>query len=98
MDNSAWLGLVLGMAIGGAYAWLHLWSLKRSLVRQQQGQPPKPVQQMLAGVARVVGFFVAAFLVLQYTNANKWWLMGSIAVAYSVPFFWKLKDMVSQKK
>lgn len=98
MDNSAWLGLVLGMAIGGAYAWLHLWSLKRSWVRQQQGQPPKPVQQMLGGVARVVGFFVAVFLVLQYTNANKWWLMGSIAIAYSVPFFWKLKDMVSQKK
>ena len=98
MDNSAWSGLVLGVAIGGGYAWLHLWSLKRHWMRQQQGQPPNAVQQMLGGGGRLVVFFVAVFLVLQYTRANRWWLLGSIAIAYSVPFFWKLKDMVSQKK
>jgi hypothetical protein len=98
MDNSSWLGLGLGTVIGGAYAWLHLWSLKRSWVRQQQGQQPNVGRQMFGAMLRVLAFAAAMFVALQYTSANKWWLGGSLALAYGVPFLWRLRVLTSQKK
>jgi hypothetical protein len=43
-------------------------------------------------------FVSAVLVVLQFTSANRWWFGGSLAVAYSVPFFWRLKIIASQKK
>ena len=98
MDNSSWLGLGLGIVIGGAYAWLHLWSLKRNWAHQQQGQQPNAGRQMFGAMLRVLVFAVVVFIVLQYTGANKWWLGGSLALAYGAPFFWRLRVLTSQKK
>ena len=36
MDDSAWLGLGIGIAIGGVYAWLQLSALRKNEQRQQQ--------------------------------------------------------------
>src|SRR5208283_2004547 len=98
MDQSAWLGLGFGMIIGGAYAALQVRSLKRNWVGQQQGQPPQMGRQMLASMVRVLMFVAALIAVLQYTTADKWWFGGTLAVAYGVPFFWRLRVLMSQKK
>ncbi len=98
MNQSAWLGLGFGVIIGGAYAALQVRSLKQNWAVQQQGQPPQMGRQMLASMARVVMFVVAVLAVLQFTSADRWWFGGSLAVAYSVPFFWRLKMMTSRNK
>jgi long-subunit fatty acid transport protein len=98
MDQSAWLGLGIGVIIGGAYAALQVRSLKQNWVGQQQGQPPQMGRQMLASMVRVLTFAAAVLAVLQFTKADRWWFGGSLAVAYSVPFFWRLKIIASQKK
>ncbi len=98
MDKAAWLGLGLGTIMGGTYAWLHVAALKRDWTRQQQGKPPETGRLLSGASVRVLVFLAVLFAVLQYTDANKWWLGGSLAVAYGVPFFWGLKVLLAQKK
>jgi len=98
MDKSAWLGLGLGVLFGGTYAWLHLASMKRTWARQQLGQPAPMGGQAAGAMARMAVMLAAVFLVLQYTDANKWWFGGSLAMAYGVPFVWGLKVVVARKK
>ena len=98
MDQSAWLGLGFGVIIGGAYAVLQVRSLKRNWAGQQQGRPPEMGLQLLGSMLRVLAFAAAVLCVLQFTSANRWWFGGSLAAAYSVPVFWRLKNIASQKQ
>jgi hypothetical protein len=41
---------------------------------------------------------VTLLLAVRFTSANRWWLTGSLAVSYSVPFFWQLRRIFLQKK
>src|ERR1041384_2310606 len=105
MDYSAWLGLVLGMAIGGAYAWLQIAALRKNeRLMQEQGKSRGPAAMLPGSMMRVAFLLIALVLVqVLVVPENKtprfyWCLTGALVVTYSVPFFWKLKNLWSSKK
>ena len=92
MDASAWLGLILGAALGGGYALWQGWALRR-------GSRAAPSAHLLVGAAlRVALLVVTLLLATRFTPVNRWWLTGSLAVSYSVLFFWRLRHALSQIK
>ena len=104
MDSSVVLGIVLGVAIGGVYAWLQTSALRRHEQRmKQEGRSPS-VAGMVPGSMLRVALLLAALVLVQIASQKAgWkidllWLMISLAVAYSIPFFWRLKDMMSRNK
>jgi hypothetical protein len=87
MTPQAWLGLALGVLIGGAYGAWQRWGLG-------QGPQPDAVGRPLAGTAvRLVTLFVAVFAVLRFTNAHRLFLVLGIMVSYGLMFavtMWKV--------
>ncbi len=93
------------MLIGGVYAALQLAALRKNELRQRETQTVPSVTGMLPGsMTRVAMLLIALVLVQVFVpNDHKttkfyWCLTISLAVTYSVPFFWKLKDMMSRNK
>jgi L-asparagine transporter-like permease len=104
MDSSTVLGVVLGVLIGGVYAVLQLSALRKNEQRQQQGEPVR-IGGMVPGSMTRVALLLMALVLVQVlvpndkkTTSFYWSLTISLAVTYSVPFFWKLKDMMSRNK
>jgi hypothetical protein len=92
MDASAWFGLALGTALGGGYALWQGWAIRHE-------SQAAPSSHFLAGaMLRLVLLVVTLLLAVRVTSANRWWLTGSLAVSYSVPFFWQLRRIFLQKK
>ena len=92
MDASAWLGLALGAALGSGYALWQGWALRRV-------SRIAPSAHLLAGTTlRLALLVVTLLLAVRFTPANRWWLTGSLAVSYSVLFFWQLRRTFLQKK
>ena len=80
MNESAWLGLVLGAAIGVVYGLLQRWGL---------GKGPNPhaaTGAFVGAAARLIGLMVTVLLVLRWTNADKLWLVGALMVSYGLVF------------
>jgi drug/metabolite transporter (DMT)-like permease len=105
MDYPASLGLLLGVIVGGTYAALQLAALRKNERRQQQEQQSPKVTAMLPGsMVRVALLLVALVLVQVFVpeeykkNPRFYWCLAiGVVVAYSVPFFWRLKDMISRR-
>lgn len=104
MDDSAWLGLGIGIAIGGIYAWLQLVALRKNEQRQKQGGEVR-MGAMLPGSMTRVALLLGSLVLVQVlvpkelkTTKFLWTLTISLAVTYSVPFFWKLKGLWSAGK
>ena len=104
MDFSAVLGVVLGVLIGGVYAALQLSALRKNEQRQKQGDPIR-VGGMVPGSMTRVALLLVALVLVQVVVPNElkttkfyWSLTISLGLTYSVPFFWKLKDMMSRNK
>lgn len=96
------LGLSVGVVIGGLYAWLQLSALRRHELRQkEQGRLPS-VAGMVPGSMMRVALLLVALVAVQVIDRDKridlMWLMISLAVAYGIPFFWRLWQMYSQRK
>jgi hypothetical protein len=100
MDRAALFGLVIGAVVGGAYAWLHLRSLRRAEAAQKAGQPVGVGRQLPGSLARVAMLMLVLVLLATVPDAkvSKWWLTGSLMVCYSVPFFWRMRLMISKKQ
>jgi hypothetical protein len=104
MDFSVALGVVLGVLIGGAYAALQLSALHKNEQRQQQGEPIRVGGMVPGSMTRVALLLMALVLVQvlvpndQKTTKFYWSLTISLGLTYAVPFFWKLKDMMSRNK
>ena len=99
MNQAAWLGLLIGTALGAGYAWSQARSLRRLDAARQRGEPPPLAWQFSAAVARL-GFLAVALAVVALAPSekiHKWWLTGSLAVFYSVPLFWQVRRMVGRK-
>lgn len=92
MDRAAWLGIGFGLAIGLTYGWLQA----RELRRRAQANPMK--QSLVGPVVRLTALLITLLMVVTLTEANKYWLTGSLAVAYTAPLFWTLKTTVLRKK
>ena len=57
------------------------------------------LRQVPGSMARVA-FLLMALVAVQilFPGADKWWLSGALAVAYGIPFFWQLKDRITQAR
>jgi hypothetical protein len=92
MNRGSWLGLVLGLVIGAAYG---VWQARELRRRAEQSQPLR----WLAGpMIRLASLVVVLLAVVRFTEADKYWLTGSLAVAYTAPLLWALKTTIFRKK
>ncbi len=90
MDRPAFIGLVLGGAIGLVYCGWQLWDLRR----QKKAAPTGNPVAMAPGVAlRLVFVALAWWLAFRFTEADKWWLTGSLVVTYSLPLVWQMRKL-----
>ncbi len=93
-DWSEALGLVLGGAIGFVYITLQRWELRRRNATIQ----PRGVWVLVPGaVGRLLFVVVAWWLAFRFTPADKYWLTGSLAAAYSLPLIWQLRELLFPK-
>ena len=91
MNTSVVWGLILGLVIGGAFAWLQLQALRRNELLEKRQELPTLLKQIPGSGARVAFLLVALVLVqVLVPAANKWWLTGGLAAGYGVPFLWRL--------
>ena len=99
MNTSVGLGLILGLLIGGAFAWLQFQALRRNELLEKQQQLPAFLKQLPRSGVRVA-FLLATLVAVQvfFPAADKWWLSGTLAVAYGIPFCWRLKDRISPSR
>ncbi len=99
MDQDAWLGLLTGMIIGGLYAGWQLRALARhQRIQRERGEAPA-ITSLLPGSMTRMMVLLATLVIAQvvFPRANLKWVAIGIAVAYSVPFFWRLRSLMSQK-
>jgi len=95
MNQPQWLGLALGIVIGGVYVALQRAELRRKDTTIQ----PRGVLALVPGaVGRLAFLVVAWWLAFQFTSADKYWLTGALVVSYSLPLVWQLKQMVFPKR
>ena len=95
LDPPAILGIVLGALIGGVHAALQIHELRRKSTTLQ----PKGVSVLVPGAAgRLVFVVVAWWLAFEFTEADKYWLTGALAVTYTAPLLVQLKRLIFPKK
>lgn len=95
LDRPAILGMVFGVLIGGVSVALQIYELRlKGRVLQ-----PKGVSVLIPGaVGRLVFVVVAWWLAFKFTEANKYWLTGALAVTYTAPLLVQLKQLVFPKR
>ena len=95
LDRPAILGIVFGALIGGATAALQIYELRRKNRRVQ----PKGVNVLVPGaVGRLLFVVVAWWLAFRFTDADKYWLTGALAVTYTASLLVQLKQLILPKK
>ncbi|HUK83296.1 MAG TPA: hypothetical protein VLZ12_11775 [Verrucomicrobiae bacterium] len=96
MNYSTLLGVALGTIIGGVFAWLQLQALYRNELLEKRRQLPMLLRQIPGSGVRVAFLLMALALVqVLVPTADKWWLTGSLAVSYGIPFLWRLRHLRS---
>ena len=94
MDRTAWLGLVTGVMIGTGYAFLQ-W---REARRKDQRHTAKPSVLLWGAALRILFLMAALAVVALWSNADKVWLVGSLAATYGLWFLWRMKQILSQEE
>jgi hypothetical protein len=91
MNYSVLLGVAFGTIIGGVFAWLQLQALRRNELLEKRQELPTLLKQIPGSGARVAFLLIALVLVQVFVpTADKWWLTGSLALSYGVPFLFRL--------
>jgi hypothetical protein len=92
MNTSSFLGIVLGVIIGGTFAWLQLLALRRNELLEKQEKVPTLLRQIPGSGGRVA-FLLMALVLAQalFHEANVVWMAAGVAVAYAIPFAWRLR-------
>ncbi len=89
------LGIVFGAAIGGVSAALQIHELR---LKSQVAQP-KGVSVLIPGaVGRLLFVMIGWWLAFEYTEADKYWLTGALAVTYTAPLLVQLKQLIFPKR
>jgi ABC-type enterobactin transport system permease subunit len=95
LDRPAIIGIVLGALIGGANAALQIYELRR----KNRTVQPKGVTVLVPGaVGRLMFLVVAWWLAFRFTEADKYWLTGALAVTYTMSLLVQLKQLILPKK
>lgn len=95
LDRPAILGVIFGVLIGGVNAAFQIHELRL----KSQAEQPKGVSVLIPGaVGRLLFVVVAWWLAFEYTEANKYWLTGALAVTYTAPLLVQLKQLIFPKR
>jgi hypothetical protein len=92
MNTSSFLGIVLGTIIGGAFARLQMLALRRNELLERREQVPTLLRQIPGSGGRVAFLLVALVLAqVLFQTASLAWMAAAVAVAYAIPFAWRLR-------
>ena len=92
MNTSIFLGIVLGITIGGAFAWVQLLALRRNELLERREQVPTLLRQIPGSGGRVAFLLIAlVFAQVLFQGASVAWMAAGVAVAYAIPFAWRLR-------
>jgi len=93
-----YLGIILGVIIGGAFAWLQLQALRRNEMLERREQLPALLRQIPGSGGRVAFLLVALVLAqVVFQKASVVWMAAGVAVAYAIPFIWRLRAKYLQR-
>lgn len=92
MNISMYLGLVLGVIIGAAFAWLQLQALRRNEMLERKEKVPTLLRQ-IPGSASRCAFLLMSLILAQmlFQSASVVWMATGVAVAYAIPFVFRLR-------
>jgi hypothetical protein len=98
MNASIYLGIIVGVVIGGAFAWLQLLALRRNELLEKQEKVPTLLRQIPGSGGRVA-FLLMALVLAQvlFQQASVVWMAAGVAVAYAIPFVMRLKVKYQQR-
>ena len=93
--NSAILeGSISGVVIGGAFAWLQLQALRRNELLESRQALPTLLKRLPGSGVRIAFLLLSLVLVqILLPGVDKWWLSGSLAVSYAIPFGLRLMNL-----
>ena len=98
MNFSILQGVAFGIILGGAFAWLQLQALRRNELLEKRQELPTLLKQLPGSGGRVAFLLIALVLVqVLVPNVDKWWLSGSLAVSYGIPFLLRLRHLTPRK-
>jgi len=92
------MGLLLGVIIGGLFAWMQMQALRRNEMLEKQEKLPKLLRQ-LPGSGGRCAFLLMALVLAQvlFPKANLLWLSGGFLVTYAIPFVLRLRMKYLQR-
>lgn len=89
------MGLIAGVTIGATYVLLHLRELKR---KEQRVPTEGPVVLLWGAVARMVYLVTALAAAMNCTEADRYWLVGSVGAVYGIWFSLRMRQLLSRGK
>ena len=93
MNISIALGLVLGVTIGGIFAWLQMLALHRNELMERNEHVPALLRQIPGSMGRCAFLLIAlAGVQVLFPSASLPWMSAGFFVSYSLPFIWRLKE------
>ena len=92
------LGLLLGVVIGGLFAWLQMQALRRNELLEKQEKLPKLLRQIPGSGGRCAFLLIALVLAqVLFPSANLLWLSGGFLITYAIPFLLRLRVKYLQR-
>jgi len=92
------LGLLLGVVIGGLFAWMQMQALRRNELLEKQEKLPRLLRQIPGSGGRCAFLLIALVLAqVLFPSANLLWLSGGFLITYAVPFLLRLRVKYLQR-
>ena len=86
------LGLLLGVVVGGSFAWLQLQALRRNELLERQEKVPALMRQIPGSMGRCAFLLMTLVLVqVLFPTASLLWTTAGFFITYSIPFILRLR-------
>jgi len=95
LDRPAIIGIVCGALIGAMSAALQIRELRQ---KSRTSQVPSVGPLVPGAVGRLLFVVVAWWVAFRFTDADKYWLTGALAVTYTAPLLVQLLKFIFPKK